>query len=126
MFLLRYISPLLSLLPLNYLMTVQESLDFSHTTSQRSTNASGFLDNSINLLRRKLKRVVGYYRASENVKGLMDAMIPMTEMYQDLPMYEQSCKLWKRQKVLKQCESNIFKCNTVMLSILFIYIILRS
>ena len=32
----------------------------------------------------------------------------------------------KPEKVLKQCECNIFKCNAFMLSILFICIILRS
>ena len=50
-------------------------------------------------------------------------------MYQNLAeqkMYEQSCNLWKRKKVLEQCESNIFKCSAFILSILFIYIILRS
>ena len=39
------------------------------------------------------------------------------------PMHEQSCKLWKGGKVLKQCESNILKCDAFMLSILlFIFI----
>ena len=53
-------------------------------------------------------------------------LITMMLMYQNLPTYEESCNLWKGRKVLKQCESNVLKCNTFMLSLLFIYIILRS
>ena len=39
----------------------------------------------------------------------------------NLPMYKQRCNLWKEKEVLKQGESNIFKCYAFMLSILFIY-----
>ena len=50
---------------------------------------------------------------------------PNGVMYQTFPTYEQSCNLWKPKKVLKQCESNVSKCNAFILSILFICIILR-
>ena len=43
-------------------------------------------------------------------------------MCQRLTMYEQSCDLWKGKNVLKQFESNIFKCNALMLSILSFYL----
>ena len=34
-------------------------------------------------------------------------------------MYAQSCNLWTGKKLLKQCESNIFKSNGFMLSMDF-------
>ena len=63
------------------------------------------------LINRGLGNWVKYYKwgVRTNERAFFFLLIPMKNMYQNLPLYEQSYNLWKVKKVLKQYENKLFR-----------------